>query len=388
MGRFASRLAFSVVMTGILAGAQTIVDPIDRAKFNNVFDNAKTDLLHCNSRSFGPFIDFGFRFQWGYVLGCDVRQFGGLDGTINVLLRVRGEDGKETILGDLLGFRGFPKDAKVVPDLKKIHADYQFSGVLAAGAGVYSVQLLAYDNKGRIFRSHWKVKASPHGKENQLDFAVAPNTVVPLRPAPIPEKTSASESTPITVLLNAAPIFPWARKLRAWDRAFLLDSLSTVLRQLPYSSVRVVAFNLEQQQEIFRQNDFRQADMGKLSKALQELELGTIAYSVLERRMGWADLLLGLLRDEVQTKPSSKAVVFLGPMLRMEEKIPREALASLSEDPPPVFCVAYYPRMGADFPDSLQHLTSALKGKVFRIHSPEDLAQNLLKLKQEITVRR
>jgi hypothetical protein len=50
----------------------------------------------------------------------------------------------------------------------------------------------------------------------------------------------------------------------------------------------------------------------------------------------------------------------------------------------PLFCVTYYPRVGSDFPDRLQDLTKALKGRVFRIHSPSELAQNLEKLQRAI----
>jgi hypothetical protein len=221
------------------------------------------------------------------------------------------------------------------------------------------------------------------GRETNLNFSMPPNTLAPLTATPIPGRPG-SKGGQLTVLINAAPLNPWSRKLRAWDRAFLLDSLSSLLRQLSYSSVRVIAFNLEQQNEIFRQPDFTQADMGKLAQALRTLELGNISYSTLERKDGWAELLLGLLKEEAQADERSRAVVFLGPTLRLNDKVPPRMLVSYQERTPPLFCVAYYPRLGADFPDSVQYLTTGLKGKVFRIHSPTELAQNLAKLRREI----
>jgi hypothetical protein len=266
-----------------------------------------------------------------------------------------------------------------------LKAEIGFSGAIAAGPGVYSIELLLVDNRNRVYRHHWKAKAVPPYWERDLKFTLPANTLAPLRSMPILAKTTDSSQRPITVFLNAAPLNPWSRKLHAWDRAFLLDSLAALLREIPYSSVRVVAFNLDQQHEIFRQNDFSESDMPKLRETLRRLELGTISYEALNRAQGWANLLLHLLNEEEAAEQRSKAVVFLGPMLRITDKIPAEMLLKYkTEATTPVFCVTYYPSVGADFPDSLQYLTSALKGKVFRIHTPGELAQNLEKLRRQM----
>jgi len=386
MGKVAELAVGLTALAVSLANAQSIVDPTDRARFNELFDHLRGDPLNCNVMPFKPFVDFAFRFELGYIVECDVRQFGGLPGELRTFLRVRPEVGAETILADQFMFQGLPKDAKSLPDLRKIHADLEFSGALTAGEGVYAMDLLVFDNRDRLFRHSWKLKAFPHGDEGKVDLSMASGTLAPLRMIPIPDRPGGTAGNRVTILLNAAPLNPRSVKLRAWDRAFLLDSLSSMLRQLSYASVRVVAFNLDQQREIFRQDDFRQAQFGSLARALRNLELGTVPYSTLERKRGWAELLLSLLHAEAQATPNSDAIVFLGPTGRMDDKVPREMLASYSEAAPRVFCLAYYPRFGSEFPDSIQHLTSALKGKVFRVHTPGELAQNLAKLKREIEV--
>ncbi len=370
------------LLSAPLAFSQTIVNPQDQTKFDDIFDRLKGDSLKCDARSMEPFVDFAFRFELRYTVDCEVNQFGGQPGEIKTYLRVRSASGTETVLGDRFAFNGAPKPLPL-SDLNRVHAKLQFSGVLAAGPGEYDMDLLVIDNRTRAYRRRWTARAFPRGHENDLDFSIPPNTLAPLTTAPIPVGVHRN-GEPLTVLINAAPLNPWSRKLRAWDRAFLLDSLSSLLRQLPYSSVRVIAFNLEQQQEIYRQDKFSQKDIEKLSGALHSLELGTIAYSTLQRERGWADLLVGLLQGEIQSEEPSNAVVFLGPTLRLEDKIPAELLLGYRRQALPLFCVTYYPRVGADFPDSIQHLTTALKGKVFRIHSPSELAQNLQKLQREI----
>jgi len=364
-----------------LANGQTRVDLKDRAQFDSVFEQISGDPLKCEVHTVEPSVDFAFRFELRYTVECEIKQFGGVPGDLRAFLRVRPEAGEETVLGDAFAFPGAP-EGFMVSDLSHVHARLEFSGVLAAGYGQYHMELLVVDNRHRVFRHHWKAKAFPHGRENELNFSMQPNTLAPLRSAPIPLR-SGNNGGPLTVLINAAPLNPWSRKLRAWDRAFLLDSLSSLLRQLSYSSVRVVAFNLEQQQEIFRQDNFKEPDMRRLAQSLHNLELGSIAYNKLVHKFGWAELLLGLLKEETESGLRSNAVVFLGPSLRLEDKIPPELLAN-QKPTPPLFCVTYYPEIGVELSDSVHHLTTALKGKVFRIHSPSDLAQNLEKLQREI----
>jgi hypothetical protein len=381
------RMVAHVVLTiGALASSlgmgQTIMVPNDRAKFDTAFDQLKSDPLKCNTSSVEPSLDFGFRFELRYRVDCEVKQFGGVAGELKVFLRVRPEVGAEVVLGDRFAIPAAP--APMLPAYaRKTTAKLEFSGVLAAGTGVYTMELLLIDSRERIYRHHWKAKVFSHGREQNLHLAMPPNTLAPLRSMPIP-LSAGGNGGPLTVLVNAAPLNPQSLKLRAWDRAFLLDSLSSLLRQLSYSSVRVIAFNLEQQHEIFRQDNFTQADMRNLGHALRMLELGTISYRTLERKRGWAELLIGLLKEEVEAERPADAIVFLGPTLRLEEKIPAEMLVSHAPQTPRLFCVAYYPNIGADFPDSIQLLTTALKGKVFRIHSPAELAQNLEKLQREI----
>ena len=377
-----ARYALALMALGC-CHAQSLIGYSDRAQFDSAFDGAKGDRLQCQIHNMEPWIDFSFRFVLRYSVDCEVNQFAGAAAEVRALLRVKADNGAEAVFGDKFFIPQSPKD---LPSnrLRKIHSLLGFSGAVAAGSGVYDLDLLVVDNRNRICRKHWKAKAFPHGRENELHFSLSPDTLAAMTTLTIPPQAKAGKGTALTVLLNAAPLYPWARKLRAWDRAFLLDSLSSLLRQIPCSSVRVVAFNLDQQREIYRKEDFTQSDLLPLNDALRQLELGKVAYSTLQNQQGWAQLLLSLLKGEAQSSQPSHALVFLGPTLRLTEKIPLAMLSDYQASVPPLFCVTYYPRLGADFPDSVQYLTTALKGKVFRIHSPTELAQNLQKLQHEV----
>jgi len=385
MSAFAVSVFALSLLSATLGSAQTAVNPDDHAKFNDIFDNAEGSPLRCRVTKLAPIIDFAFRFNLGYIVTCDIRQFEGLPGNLRTFLRIRTAGHSELILGDQFSFAGLPNELKGKKDPAKIKANIEFSGALATGMGEYRMDLLVFDNRRRICRHTWNVTAFPHGAETKMDLSMQPGAMAPLLVAPLPGTRPIAGASRLTILLNAAPINPYASLLRAWDRAFLLEALASLLRQLPSSSVRVVAFNLAQQRQIFYQDDFSQEYLPKLNSVLRKLELGTVPYRVLERTQGWADLLLSLIHDEATARPSSDALVFLGPTGAPEGKIPREILAPYADALPHVFCLTFYPQYGGDFSDSIQNLTSALRGRVFHIHNPSELAENIDKLKREMT---
>jgi hypothetical protein len=191
----------------------------------------------------------------------------------------------------------------------------------------------------------------------------------------------------LTILLNAAPMDPYATKLRAWDRALLLDSLASLLKQVGFKSVRVVAFNLDQQREVFRDSSFDQTSWSKLSTALRDLELGSVSYHVLTRQQGWSDLIQQLIREQINTAEPSDAVIFLGPTSRILSRIPREYLPREKGLRPRLFYLDYcaYWVRNSEFSDSLAHATRDLGGRIMRIHSPGELAKAIHEIQSDLS---
>ena len=200
----------------------------------------------------------------------------------------------------------------------------ELSGVFALGEGKYSVAVVVADNRG-TFGSKGVVRSRCRSRaERSVQVTMPPATgngyVVPSL-----GKGSGADSplvSRLTIVLDAAPMNHYSLKLRAWDRALLLDSLASVLTQTRSRSVRLVAMNLDQQREIFRDDDFGEKAWSRLAARLRDLELGTVSYHVLGQERGWSDLLLDILAREIDSPAPSDAVVFLGPTARITEKIP------------------------------------------------------------------
>ena len=135
----------------------------------------------------------------------------------------------------------------------------------------------------------------------------------------------------LTILVHAAPLSPNLSSLQPDDVQRVVDSLSSLLRELPAQSVRLIAFNLDQRAVIFREDGFEVNQSGELTAALNQLELGLLDYKVMRDRPAPVDLLLGLAQAELRDpKP-------LWPRTRMHDDVRPDALGMHLAGTIPVF---------------------------------------------------
>jgi hypothetical protein len=386
MNGICTRALITLALLFTSARAQSLLKPADAQKVDQAINQGlKGDPLSCHAEPFRPFLDFAFRFEIGYIVRCPLKQFGGEETVLDAVVRVRPAHGAAVILGDFYRIPAITPALKSTINLKRLHNEIEFSGVFTAGVGEYPVDLVVADDHHRIYRHSWSSKAVPHGDERKAAVAMPPDTVAALRlPSWHANRARKTSGLRLTVLLDASPINPYALKLRAWDWAFLLDSLSSLLNEIPFTFVRIVAFNLDQQREIFRQEQLDRSTFRKLSGALRKLELGTVSYRAVAKRDGWAELLSTLLAGEMAAQPAADAIVFLGPTVRLYRKMPAGMLNFSPDSGPKLFYFEYFPQRGSEFPDAIHHLTSAAKGKVFRLHSPGELAENIRKMQKDL----
>ncbi len=374
------------VALGLLARAQSPLSSGETRSADRALDNeSKRTGLSCYVDPMKPFLDFAFRFEVGYVVHCPLREFEGKAGTLVSYLRVRPAGDIPVILGEGYRLPPMPPEMRLRIDMRRFNTEIEFSGVFAVGEGEYPVELVLADDHNRYCERRWSVKAFRRGGDQAIPISMKPNTAAPVAVPRFEREISGNRrSARVTVLLDAAPIKPSAFNLRAWDRAFLLDSLSSLLRKLPCDSVRLIAFNLEQQREVFRRDRFNGDAFPELAQALEDLELGTVPYRVLERQQGWSQLLASLSNDQVSAEEPPDAVIFLGPRTRVARRVPEDMLKPAKGNGPQFFYIEYFSTWGDEFPDTIDYLTSARNGTIFKIHSPGDLAQAIRKIQQQL----
>ena len=370
-------------------GQMPVLEPDQIQLLNRVLSGELTsDPLKCEVQTMRPFLDFAFRFEIGYVIRCPLAQFQGQNTAVAAYLRIQPDGGKPVFLGEGFHMPEMPAGTRATYSWKHLHDEAEFSGVFAAGTGTYRVELLVIDDRQRIYRKKWEVKINPGRNERKAQIAIQPDTAASAAIPPWHDARQKSEKTgpQLTVLLDAAPIFPAAQKLRAWDRAFLMSSLTSLLRGIQPSSVRLIAFNLEQQREVYHEEMFSREQFPKLGEALRRLELGSVSYKTLQAQHGWANLLTSLVNRETRGKRTADAVVFLGPNNRNITKIPKEWLPCEGLNAK-LYYLEFFPVPGSEFPDTIHQLTNSCHGSVYRMHSPADLADAITKLQARIPAK-
>jgi hypothetical protein len=356
---------------------------VDRALAQGV----KGDALKCSVKPIYPFLDFAFRFDAGFIISCPVKEFGGQESSMIAYLRITPQGRPPVVLARGYRLPAIPPSLAQKIQLKHLKTEFETSGAFVLGEGQFAVDLLLVDNRSRVYHKRWEMEAKRGRREKSVPLTVPANTAAAFPVDSWSGKPGGSHTSGsrLTILLDAAPINPYAIKLRAWDRSFLLGALSSLLRETPAQDVRLIAFNLDQQREIFHQDHFNAEGFAKLSRALENVELGTVSYKALQKG-GWAELLARLVNQEISRPDPSESVVFLGPTTRTIDKVPPTMLLPRKSNSPQFFYLEYFPvwRGGSEFPDAIHHATNACKGTVLKIHSPGEFAEAMRKVNERM----
>jgi hypothetical protein len=363
-------IALLLASTG---AAQVIVDPARVGSMVKALERQADERpLRCEVTPIKPSLNFGFRFQAGYVVHVPMNQYSGAGHGWAMLTRVTPEGGGQqpVYLGSRVG----------LPTIPKTKVDIEVGGGYLLGEGRYDVDWALLDDTGRVCRSSWRVDARLGRHERQVNVAMPRDTVADftLR-GRSGRKRGADDAAPIrlTVLLDAAPLVPFRTRLRASDRVILLGLLSSLLERVPVRFVRLVIFNLDQQKTLLRQDAFAPNALGRVAQSLNGAELGRVDYHVLQNPHGHVDFLAGLINQELRAETPSDVVVFLGPETRYGDKVPQAALEEPRGAVPQFFNLQFkaYTRAAPSLPDSISRATAKAKGKTIVIRTPADFAK-------------
>jgi hypothetical protein len=166
--------------------------------------------------------------------------------------------------------------------------------------------------------------------------------------------------------------------LHGLDRAALLQSLFTLLTQLPCRSVKLIAFDLEGQKAIFSQERFDARGFAALERLLKQVNFSTISYRALQSG-AWSQFLAEQVRSELASNQPADDIVFLGAWgSHVREKLPQQTVRKIEIGNTHVFYFELFAFAGSP-PDGIGQLTKDLHGTVFAIQSPDDFAQAIKK---------
>lgn len=373
------RAIAALLLAVLTAYAQSVVDPAHLSeRLRKMAPDSRDKPLVCTVTAIPPALNYSLRIQAGYRVQVPMHQYFGPGHGWVQLVRVTPEGGNRRPI--YLGYR------TRLPDVPENRADVEIGGGYLLGEGTYDVSWEMFDDSGRVCRSGWRVKARLKGGERKVKSPMAPDTVAAFsllggKSGALPD--SSGQALRLTVLLHAAPLSPRRTHFREMDRMLLLGALSALREQLPGAAVRVVAFNLDKQKEIYRQDDFQAEMMPQVERAMDSLELDLTDVHTLEHPEGHIDLLASLVNAELRADPSPDAVLFFGPRTRFEDRPPR--FEAPPGGIPHFFALQFraFPRYpAAVVPDAIANTVSSLKGKVMTIHTPAEFASVIAMLRR------
>jgi hypothetical protein len=329
--------------------------------------------LPCTVAPDKPQLGFDLKFHAGYEVTVGLKDLVGDGNQLTMIFRVTAADKPDD--------PAYFSQRVSVPRIDEDERGSAFlQGAFDVGEGKYHVDWLMRDREERICSAHWDAEASLAARDKPMALsigaeAVAPIDHEPFRQEPPVERETTKTPIKVKVMVNFAPQDSSAASLQPVDTTALVSILRNIAREPRIGSFTVVAYNLQEQRVIYRQEGASQIDFPSLGKALNSLNLGTVDLKRLTQKHGDSDFLGQLLTAEVkEAKSKPDAVIFAGPKVVVDETISVETLKQLGDVKYPVFYMNYNLNPQANpWRDAIGNAVRYLKGAEYTISRPRDL---------------
>ncbi|MBL8231097.1 MAG: acetyltransferase [Bryobacterales bacterium] len=357
-----------LLMTGNGPGGQVRMFNTDMAVLE--MQEVRKDLP-CVVTPAKPILGFDLKFHAGYEVSFPLRELSGSENLLTIVFRVTPESKKD----DPIYFTQRVRVPSIEEDAK---GDAYLHGQFDVGEGKYKVDWLMRDRAERVCSFYWDSEAQLPAKDKQIALNVLPETASPaeveqFRDEP-PVERDQTVPLNVKVLINFAPQNARSATLQPLDTSALVSILRTISRDPRIQKFTIVAFNLQEQRIVYRQEEGDKIDFPKLGDALTSLKLGTIDFAKLANKQGETEFLTGLIKSEAAGEKHPDALIFAGPKAMLDANIAQENLKEVGEPGFPVFYLNYNlnPQQ-TPWRDTIGHAVRFFKGQEYTISKPRDL---------------
>jgi hypothetical protein len=330
--------------------------------------------LPCTVTPSKPTLGFDLKFHAGYQVIVPLKELAGTENTLNIVFRVAPEAHRDDPIY-------FTQHLRVPPLEEDAKGDAYLQGAFDVGEGSYHIDWLMRDHTERVCSSNWDAEAVLGSKDRPMGLAIAPDDIQradgeafkeepPIQRAPIDPPLN------VKVLVNFAPQNSLSAALQPLDTTALVSILRTISRDPRIGKFSIVAFNMQEQKVIYRQDGASRIDFPALGTALTTLNLGTVDLKRLSDKHGDTDFLTSLVRKEMTPDPQDHpdALVFAGPKILLDANPPNEALKDAADIDFPVFYMNYNLNPQAvPWKDAISHTVHFFRGYEYTISRPRDL---------------
>jgi hypothetical protein len=383
--RFRPRLQASVLI-GMMAAAasvsaQELMAPAEPGGMVRLFtsdsallesQDTRTDLP-CTVTPVKPSLGFDLKFHAGYEVSVPLKDLAGNGNQLTMVFRITSKDHPDDPVY-------FSQHVAVPPIADDEHGPAYLQGAFDLGEGKYHVDWLMRDRSERVCSSHWDADAvlPPKDQQMALDISadqVRPFDTEPFKQEPPVERQSGETPLNVKVVVNFAPQDAGSATLQPLDTNALVSILRNIARDPRIGRFSVVAYNMQEQRVIYRQEGASQIDFPALGTALNSLNLGTVDLKRLSQKHGDSTFLGDLITKEVKdASDKPDAVIFAGPKVVLDDGLPPETLKQLGDVKFPVFYMNYNLNpVQNPWRDAIGSAVKSLKGAEFTISRPRDL---------------
>ena len=318
-------------------------------------------------------LGFDLKFHAGYDVSIPLKGLAGSENQLTMIFRVVPENHPDEPVY-------FSQHVSVPAIEEDAGGDAVLQGVFDVGEGEYHVDWMMRDRAERVCSAYWDAEASLPAKDKQMALDIAPEVVQPadsepFKQEPPVEREQRAPPLNVKVVVNFAPQDSQSATLQPLDTNALLSILRNIAREPRIARFSIVAFNMQEQRVIYRQQAASQIDFPALGEALGKLNLGTVNLKRLSQKHGDTEFLADFITREIKDeKEQPDAVIFAGPKVMLDSAVPQDALKQLGDVKFPVFYMNYNLNPQANpWRDAIGNTVRYLKGAEYTISRPRDL---------------
>ena len=379
--RKAEILAFTCLATGFCASAQVLMPTSSPGGGVRLFTSDAAILeakeirkdIPCTVTPAKPMLGFDLKFHAGYDVNVPLKELAGSDNMLTMVFRVTPDQKPDeaTYFSQRFNVPAIDADAGGSATL---------TGMFDVGEGKYHVDWLMRDRAERVCSFNWDAEAALPSRDKQISLDIAPSAVQPaetelFKQEPNVTREAREGALNVKVMVNFAPQDSLSASLQPIDTHALLSILRSIAREPRITKFSIVAFNMQEQRVIYRQDMASQIDFPALGEAIHSLNLGTVDLKRLTQKHADAEFLAGFFEKEIkEDKEEPDAVIIAGPKVSVEGGVPQESLKQMADLKFPVFYMNYNlnPQMNP-WRDAIGMAVKTLKGAEFTISRPRDV---------------
>ena len=328
--------------------------------------------LPCAVTPVKPLLGFDMRFHGGYEVSIPLKELAGSEGTLTMIFRVTPENHRDepVYFSQRIGVPAIEEDAK---------GDAYLQGGFDLGEGKYHVDWLMRDRSERVCSFFWDTEAVLPPKDKQVALEIAPGAVQALDREPFKNEAPVERDTRegplnVKVMVNFAPQNSRSATLQPLDTNALVSILRSIARDPRIGKFSIVAFNMQEQRVIYRQENASYVDFPALGEALESLSLATVDLKRLSQKHGETEFLANLITQEMKGTDRPDAVIFAGPKVMADANVPENSLDQVGNVNYPVFYMNYNLNPQANpWRDAIGTAVKHFKGVEYTISRPRDL---------------